>query len=190
MSLFFQEVEEEYNDRVVIDIYDYNSETNDEPHYNNLVTFGAELLGYGLKKCVKLFHVIPEAAADFSEYSFEQMLKQFTRDQLDSIHFFAVHHDIPVKEAVRYKLVCHCCGNKLEQFGIDICSIRCADFLIRNKNNCIHGKGCVFCTKESIMLLNKESRDKAWEMTNNVLGICSQLVDLESGENGCLEQKV
>lgn len=187
MSLFFQE---EYNDRVVIDIYNYNSETNDEPQYNNLVTFGAELLGYSLKKCVELFQQQPEVAKDFSEYSFEHMLKQFTRDQLDSIHFFAVHHDIPVKEAVRYKLVCHCCGKKLDQFGTDICSIRCADYLLRNKNKCIHGKKCVFCTKESVLLLNKESRDKAWEMTNDVLGICSQLVDLESGENGSLIEKV
>jgi hypothetical protein len=185
MSYFIEE-----NDRVVIDIYDYNSETNDDPQYNNLVTFGAELLGYGLKKCVELFQKPPQVAEDFSEFSFEQMLKQFTRHELDSIHFFAVHHNIPVKEAVRYKLVCHCCGSKLPQFGIDICSIRCADFLIRNKNNCIHGKDCVFCNKESVMLLNKESRDKAWEMTNDMLGICSQLVDLETGENGCIEQKV
>jgi hypothetical protein len=189
MSYF---VEDDDDDRVVIDIYDYNSESNNDekPTYNNLVTFGADLLGYGVKKCVKSIQATLELAKDFSEYSFENMLKQFTRDQLDSIHFFAVHHDIPVKEAVRYKLVCHCCGNRLNQFGTDICSIRCADFLIRNKNNCIHGKRCVFCTKASVMLLNKESRDKAWEMTNDVLGICSQLVDLETGENGCIEQKV
>lgn len=145
------------DDRVVIDIFDYNSESN---------------------------------ANSQAAFLFENMLKTFTRDQLDSIHFFAVHHKIPVQEAIRYKLVCHGCGQQLHQFGTDICSIRCADFLIRHKNNCIHGQQCVFCNKESVMLLNKESRDVAWEMTNKVLGICSQLVDLESGENGCLADKV
>lgn len=179
MNSFVEEVED---NSVIIDIYENNSE---DLHYDNLETFGAELLGYGRQKKVKLFQKPPKVAQDFKEYSFDHMLKHFDRGQLDSIHFFAVHHNIEVKEAIRYKLVCHCCGNKLNEFGTDICSIRCADFLFRNKNKCIHGANCVFCCKESMMLINNESTTKGRQMTNEVLGICSEL-DLEKGENGKL----
>lgn len=123
---------------------------------------------------------------DFPKDSFKSLLMTFDKKEIYSIQLFAVHHKISLEKAICYKLLCHCCGNKLQIFGTNVCSIWCMNRLLRYSNTCIHGSFCSLCTGNSMLLLKKETVALTNKLVRNLFRLKnnekeSVFVDLEVG---------
>ena len=105
-----------------------------------------------------------KADKTFQPYSFERLIFTFSREEIFSIIYFAAHHKILAQDAMRYKLLCHHCGDKLPIFGTNVCSIACSC-----SGKCMFGLQCKLCHGRSVVAGTKSTAKKATILTDMII---------------------
>ncbi len=137
-------ISDHMGNHVIIDIFD-EEDYDVNIDKNNNDTFGSE---------VKVI-----SGLSFASYSFENLLKNFCVEEIQSIFIFAKHFNISVEQAIKYKLLCHGCGKKLPIFGTTFCKFECCN---KNTPTCAFQKSCVLCHgKESMLMMKKSAIEEA-----------------------------